>query len=269
MMKKITLVLILLLPCMAFGQSILSGDLDRPIPTWQALSDEADLNPEAPDLPDEPEEPESPDIPDEPESDPPTFMGEEIEGSKIVFVIDASLSMRNSYSPGYPVYNSSGSMVSSPTRWQAAQSEAAGAIAALDVQAEFDVILFGGIVDACFGSLSQATASNKMRAIAWIFSNGLTYKTVTYDALLPAFNSYGKDLDTIMLMTDGQPYGCLAFGFNADVARATELALNLMRTQIPTMTKDNFKFLLIHIGGVMFNFVVEAPQIPKVTVVSK
>ena len=251
---------------MVFGQSVLSGNLDRPISTLKA--ERAEGTGVVPDIPDEPE---VPDIPAEPEEDPPTFMGEELKGSKIVLVLDFSDSMKYSLSVGYPVYNSSGSMVSNPSRLEVVKSEAAKAISGFDPDVEFDVVLFGRRVATCFGALTEATAANKMQAIAWMYPKGTTCGTATYDALCVGFNNYGNELDLLMLMTDGAPWGAPGAGIGfvkGAGAESGRVALELTQASIPQQVKPHFQMLLIQVGS-MTNWTRDMSQVPKVNVSSK
>ena len=95
-------------------------------------------------------------------------------GDRIIYVVDRSGSMSSRYSPGYPVYDRNGNVVSYPNRWQGCQSDVAQAIDALNSWDSFDVISFETQIHICYGTLTDGTSSNKQQSIAWLYNQGVT-----------------------------------------------------------------------------------------------
>jgi len=244
-----------------------SGNLDRPIPAWAAEDAEEEM---APDPPPDPEEEEDPDDDDEEENDPPTFMDEELEGSQIILCLDASCSMGASYSAGFPVYSSSGSIISYPNRWQTVQSEAANAISGMTEEHEFDVITYDTPVQSCFGCLTTATPGNKQQAISWIYARYTAGCTNSYDALLLAFSNYGNELDCLMFLSDGMPNTALSLGIGACAGWGMEAQIvSLVQGGIGAQQKEGFRFLSIQVGGSPMAFMVQLGSLQKAEFILK
>lgn len=242
-----------------------SGDLDRPVSTWEAEEAEEEMNPDPPPPNDEEEDP---DEDDEELGDPPTFMDEELEGSQIVLCLDASGSMSCTYNPGYPVYNSGGGIVGSPNRWQTVQSEAANAIGGMTEDHEFDVIIYDSYVHSCFGVLTEATASSKQFAISWVYSKHTTGCTNSYDALLLGLTNYGTQLDLFMFMSDGYPN--TGNGHSPCSWYSCESAvLSMVSGLIPNQQKPAFRFIAIQVGGSPMSFMQSLGNLPRSTFVLK
>lgn len=171
-----------------------SSELDRPLSTWVAGYNE------------------SPDSkvdattePEVPIGNTPPFLGEEIGGGHIVFVLDRSCSMNGGMTFS-PVYNASGNLISNPNRWQVTQSETANAISALSEENTFDVILYSTTYMVWSNSLQVANAANKSSAISFVY--GVIAQGGTYynNVLNHAFTHSGyANADTIVFMTDGYP----------------------------------------------------------------
>lgn len=250
---SIVALLFFAVPALAQSVSPFSGNLDRPTSTWDAEDAEDEMNPDPP--PDEEDE-EDPEDDDE-EGDDPEFMDEELEGNQIVLCLDASGSMSIGYDPGYPVYNSSGGIISYPDRWETVQSEAANAINAMTDEHLFDVVIYDTYVAACFGpGLVEATSGNKSQAISWIYAKHTTGCTNSYDALMHAFNDYGTDLDIIMFMSDGMPNTALSLGHGACswYSGSQSDILNAIGPWSQAQQNPNFVFKVIQVGGSVMPF---------------
>lgn len=230
------LLVVLLLPLsFIFGQEApLSGNLDRPTATWEVEELEEALAGEPNDMEDEEENPDNPFATPPPS---PTFFGEDIEGTRIVFCLDNSCSMGVPHpwymDPISPPGGSSG-IGASPTRWQAVQNEATSAIAQFTDTFEFDVIIYNSTFHAFFGNLVPGNEGNKVSAISWIWSQTSMGGTNTRPALNMAFNGYTHDLDMLIFLTDGWiPSGV----YEDSVAN------------VAAQQRENFKFLVVQIGG--------------------
>jgi len=260
-MKKILVGAILLLMVLygsVMAQSPFSGNLDRPIATWDAEEAESELN----SGPNDDDEEVDPDADDEEIGDPPTFMDEELEGSQIILCLDASGSMSSSYNAGFPIYNSGGGLISSPNRWQTVQSEAANAISAMTEEHEFDVVIYDSYVASCFGSLMEATGVTKQQAISWVYAKNTTGCTNSYDALQLCFSHYGNELDLIMFMSDGHPNTGNGHSpcswWNCDGA-----VVSMAAGGVASQTKASFTFLVIQVGGSPMPFMQSLGALPK------
>ena len=261
-MKDMLFVLLIVAAMTMLGTAVyaqpdpFSGNLDRPIRAAEAQDAEEELNPEPP--PD-PEEEEDPDEDDEEVGDPPVFMDEELEGTIIVFCLDASCSMGAGYSPGFPVYGGGGGVIPYPNRWQTVQSEASNSIGAMNDQFEFDVVVYDTPVRSCFGALTPATPGNKTQAISWIYATWTAGCTNSHDGLVLSF-SYGNELDMIVFMSDGMPNTALSIGIGACSgwgATMTSLIMGVAQNGIAAQTKESFKLLVMQIGGSPMAFMVQ------------
>lgn len=113
------------------------------------------------------------------------YYGMPIYAQRLVFVIDASLSMRGD-------------------RIEAAKSELINAIEELPEGVYFDVIAFHISVVPWQKKLVIASPENKKQAIAFVQSLDLGRATVSYDALEAALDF---DAESIYFLTDGVPRG--------------------------------------------------------------
>lgn len=244
-------------PAAVFGQaqdSPFSGNLDRPVSTWDARDTEGAINGDDKESGGE-GDPTNPD-----DSEPPTFMGEPLPGSKIILVLDASGSMYAGYNPGYPVYNKNGGVISYPNRWTTTQSEAALCVGGMDENTMFDIIVYDTYVKSCFGALTKATGQAKGTAVSWIYACVATGCTNSYDALKLAFTNYGLGLDCVMFMSDGYPNTALTLGIGACAG------WNNVETRILTDTtgwiaaqvaaNKGFQFVVVQVGGSPMPFMV-------------
>ena len=174
-----------------------SDELDRPLSTWVAGQNEA------PDSKvDATQEPENP------PGDGPPFLGEELSGSKMVFVLDRSCSMNWGVMAFSPVYDSNGGLVSNPNRWQVVQSETANAISALDPDTDmFEIILYSSSYMVWRNSLVVPVESEKADGISYIYGIHAQGGTRFHGPLNHAFTHSGyQEADTIIFMTDGFPF---------------------------------------------------------------
>jgi len=233
------------------------GDLDVPTSTEQADAKEA---PDAKDEPPIPEEPE-----DEEEEEPPEFMDEELEGSSFILVLDRSGSMSSTFGGGMPIYDGNGNVIPYPNRWQATQSETASCINAMTKDDSFELITYATQVYICFGMLKVAENGNKATAIGWIYGQGTTGCTNSYDALKAAYNSYGQ-FDTCLFMSDGYPNTALSLGCGACAcSNITSRIVTDMRAWMQGQIASNssHKLLVIQIGGSPYSFMTQLGNLPN------
>ena len=112
-----------------------------------------------------------------------TYYGLPLYGSKIVFIIDASVSMRG-------------------PRIEAAKRELAKAITELPSGAEFNVLAFSLGVMPWQSQLVPSAKQNKEEAKRFVLGLPLASRTASFDALEAALN---YDAEAIYFLTDGQP----------------------------------------------------------------
>jgi hypothetical protein len=113
------------------------------------------------------------------------YYGLPIYGQRVLFVIDASLSMRGA-------------------RIEAAKRELINAINGLPEGVHFDVIAFHIAVAPWQRKLVLASPENKQQAAAFVLGLDLGRATVSYDALEAALDF---DAESIYFLTDGVPRG--------------------------------------------------------------
>jgi hypothetical protein len=118
-------------------------------------------------------------------SSAPSYYGIPMYGSKIVFVIDASGSMRG-------------------LRIEAAKRELIKAIYDLPDGTEFNVLAFSESVLPWQRQLTVASKDTKPAAMRFVELLGLSSQTHSYDALEAALTF---DAEAIFFLTDGQPNG--------------------------------------------------------------
>lgn len=174
-----------------------SDELDRPLSSWVAGQNEA------PDSKvDATQEPENP-----PGEGPP-FLGEELSGTKMVFVLDRSCSMNWGVMAFSPVYGANGNLISNPNRWQVVQSETANAISALDDETDlFEIILYSSSYMVWRNQLVVPTESEKADGISYVYGIHAQGGTRFHGPLNHAFTHSGyQEADTIVFMTDGFPF---------------------------------------------------------------
>ncbi len=232
------------LPAIAGGKVSFGGDLDRPVSTKNADLKESGNGARDEEIPEEPED-------EEPE-DPPIFLDEEIPGHTIVLALDRSGSMSSQYNAGIPIYDMNGNVISSPTRWQVVQSETAHLVGAMTEEHSFDLVTYATQVYTCFGELRAASPGAKAIAIGWIYSQGTTGCTNSYDALRAAFNNYGQ-VDTILFMSDGYPNTALSLGCGG-CACSSWIGSRILTDATAWISRqiamfEGFTFLVMQMGG--------------------
>jgi HEAT repeat protein len=114
-----------------------------------------------------------------------SYYGLPIYASRLLFVMDTSMSMRGS-------------------RIDAAKRELVKVITELPPGVYFGVLVFNARVGTWERELMVASQQNKARATAFVWSQGLSNQTASYDALEAAFEF---DTEAVYFLTDGQPYG--------------------------------------------------------------
>ncbi len=125
------------------------------------------------------------------------FFGIRIESNRVIFVLDTSGSMLLSlYGKSYGKRGAS--------RIDIAKQELSQSIKNLDEGALFNVIVFSTGVDRWLKSgIGESTEPTRQAALTWVERLGADGATNVYDALKLAFAD--KDVDTIMLLSDGEP----------------------------------------------------------------
>lgn len=130
------------------------------------------------------------------------YFGIPQDGRSILYVLDASLSMRQKMRGGQK------------RRIDVARAELVKALGQLKPRQKFNVIAFANRLDRFDRKMLAASKENVAKAQAWV--NGLELKlgTNTYDALELAFNTAGRGsfdryyplvADTVFLLSDGAP----------------------------------------------------------------
>jgi hypothetical protein len=117
-------------------------------------------------------------------SQAPKFFGSEVRSDRVVFVLDASLSMQG-------------------RKIAKAKQELVGAIEGLTPRSRFTVVAFARGNKLWKRELTAATDAHKADCKAWIESLELWLGTDTLTALQAAFQIEGAD--AIVLLTDGRP----------------------------------------------------------------
>jgi hypothetical protein len=115
----------------------------------------------------------------------PSYYGLPLYGTRIVFVMDTSLSMRGA-------------------RIQAAKRELLRAIGTLPPGVEFNVLVFNTRVSSWQRQLVPSTPENQQAAALFVAAQELGWNTATYEALEVAL---AWDAESIYLLTDGAPDG--------------------------------------------------------------
>jgi hypothetical protein len=115
----------------------------------------------------------------------PNYYGLPLYGSKIVFVLDTSTSMRGG-------------------RIEAAQRELIRAVGDLPDGTNFSIVAFNSRVIPWQRKLVPATKDSKTSAAKWIAGQQLGGGTISYDALEMALT---YDAESIYFLTDGAPNG--------------------------------------------------------------
>ncbi len=125
------------------------------------------------------------------------FFGIRIESNRVIFVLDTSGSMLESlYGKSYGKRGAS--------RIDIAKQELSQSIKNLDEGALFNVIVFSTGVDRWLKSgIGESTEPTRQAALTWVERLGAAGATNVFDALKMAFAD--KDVDTIMLLSDGEP----------------------------------------------------------------
>lgn len=115
----------------------------------------------------------------------PAYYGLPLYGSRLVFVLDTSASMRGA-------------------RIDAAKRELVNAIKELPAGVSFNIVVFNGGVGAWQRQLVQAADESKKAAAQFVLQQDLGPLTASYDALETALSF---DAEAIYFLTDGAPVG--------------------------------------------------------------
>lgn len=131
-----------------------------------------------------------------------SFYGIETRSLHLIYILDRSGSM-NETDAG-----------NGKARMQAAKDELTESILSLPDIATFNIIFYNHTFDTWKKTMTQATKENKATAVAWIKSIEAVGATNIFDPIERGFalagrgtedKAYGTLLDTVFLMTDGQP----------------------------------------------------------------
>ncbi len=131
-----------------------------------------------------------------------------VEGESILYVIDKSLSMRQSLQGAQEGKEDD-------NRWTRARDELIRVLGELPKHKMFNIIAFAGSLEQYAPKMVRATPANVKRAQQWLRELELEFGTNMYDALERAFiisgrgtfdRYYSTVVDTVFLLTDGRPY---------------------------------------------------------------
>ena len=172
-------------------------DLPVPKPTrstgWQDTEQEDTQNQ------DQPEE-NAEDDTDEEETPPIEFFDEEVEGDRVVFVMDYTGSMDAPV--GHAITDENGHTISNPTKMDHVKAEFAKAVLGMSENVKFSAVMFSSSgIRVWKRQLMDATPQNKSAAIAWVRSFSPWGGTPIYDGFAAGANIPGTK--TIILHTDG------------------------------------------------------------------
>jgi hypothetical protein len=140
-----------------------------------------------------------------------TFYGIESFSDRVVFVIDKSGSMA---APGGSPRSTPGPPPGGGRKIDVACAELKKALVQLPETGSFNLIFYDGGVQPWYRSMVKATKDRKAEANSFADSRVPQGATNIYDALMKAFamagrgshdDAYGVAVDTIFLLTDGQP----------------------------------------------------------------
>jgi HEAT repeat protein len=125
------------------------------------------------------------------------FFGIRIESHRVIFILDTSGSMLESlHGKAYGKWGAS--------RIDIAKAELSQCIKNLDEGALFNILIFSTGVDRWLkAGIGESTEPTRQSALTWIERLGAAGATNLYDSLKLAFDD--KDVDTIMLLSDGEP----------------------------------------------------------------
>jgi HEAT repeat protein len=143
-----------------------------------------------------------------------TFYGVRIVSHRVIFIIDVSGSMNE------PMHSSYLGKMGEP-RIEVAKRELSKCIDALDRDALFNMVVFSGGVDRWIdGGIAQSKEKAKTDAKTFVSRLGAGGGTNLYGALEVAFSD--KDVDTIYIMSDGEPT-------NGDVVDQAEIRARVLQ----------------------------------------
>jgi len=137
---------------------------------------------------------------DEEETPPIEFFDEEVEGDRVVFVMDYTGSM--DCPVGHSIKDENGHIISNPTKMDHVKAEFAKAVLGMSENVKFSAVMFSSSgIRVWKRQLMDATPQNKSAAIAWVRSFSAFGATPIYDGFAAGANIPGTK--TIILHTDG------------------------------------------------------------------
>ncbi|RKY18073.1 MAG: hypothetical protein DRP63_02665 [Planctomycetota bacterium] len=137
---------------------------------------------------------------DDSETPPIEFFDEEVEGDRVVFVMDYTGSMDARV--GHPITDENGHTISNPTKMDHVKAEFAKAVLGMSENVKFSAVMFSTSgIRVWKRQLMDATPQNKSAAIAWVRSFSAWGATPIYDGFAAGANIPGTK--TIILHTDG------------------------------------------------------------------
>ena len=134
-----------------------------------------------------------------------SFFGVPVISSRVVFILDVSGSMAAEYKTTSKEYATGGSQVG--TRLDAAKKQLLGAIAGIDEGHQFNVMFFETEIHLWSDGMAKAGEKSRKSASAFVAKQEPMGGTNLYDALEAVFTDYEMDVDTIYVLSDGQPNG--------------------------------------------------------------
>jgi len=177
------------------GYSDEKVDLPVPKPTRSTGWQDTDNDKE-----EKPDNSQEEDDEDDSEAPPIEFFDEEIEGDRVVFVMDYTGSMDARV--GHPITDENGHTISNPTKMDHVKAEFAKAVLGMSENVKFSAVMFSTAgIRVWKRQLMDATPQNKAAAIAWVRSFSAWGATPIYDGFAAGANIPGTK--TIILHTDG------------------------------------------------------------------
>jgi len=142
-------------------------------------------------------------------ADAPKYHGLPLEGEHLVFIVDRSLSMEWSLTRNEQLPESG-----EPSRWERAIGELKEALRNLRSTQTFSIVTFAQTTEVYSPKLLAVTDKSIARAYEWLDNSTLGQFTNIHDALelsftftgrLPGDELFSSAVDTIYLLTDGEP----------------------------------------------------------------
>ncbi len=176
------------------------------------------------------------------------FFNIPVQGSKILFVIDISLSMDEMMTVSSGQTTAGGG--SQRRKLDVAKEELLKAVAGLSPDQSFNVICYAGQVRSWNGDLVRATKGNKRRLQNWVDSLNTLPSTNIYGALKAGLETktlvygerYGSAMDELFFLSDGEPT-------NGEITDVDQIAQTIEDTNKFSKVRINTVYLESFRGG--------------------